>query len=245
MLNNDEPGIQTPHYLGENHHQPFGYHVYLPPDYHEAGEGFPLLVFLHGVGERGDSSKNPIVLNNVLRNGPPRLIANSKWPSQTGMIVVSPQCHETRWFPHQIHQLFEFVFAHYHVDKKAVYLTGLSMGGFGAFHYLEQYASENKIAAAVVVCGGGDVSDVESLKNIPIWAFHGEADNVVPSIYSMTIVNAINEANPTVKAKITIYPTIEHDSWTMTYDGTGMGKESKKYDPFDENIYSWMLKYRT
>jgi predicted peptidase len=243
MLANDKPGMQMPHFLGEDHLQTYGFYAYLPPEYHEDGESFPLLVFLHGVGERGDSSKNPGILRNVLRNGPPKLIASDQWRINNKMIVISPQCHDTRWFPDQVHQFMLYILENYRVDHGAVFLTGLSMGGFGTLHYLENYSSHKVVSAAVTVCGGGNASGASNL-NLPIWAFHGSADKVVPPIYSIEMINAINAANPEVKARLTIFPDVEHDSWTMTYDGSGMGKESRNYDPFDESIYDWMLCYR-
>ncbi|MFW5886245.1 MAG: hypothetical protein ACOCUL_00675, partial [Bacteroidota bacterium] len=99
------------------------------------------------------------------------------------------------------------------------------------------------IAAAIPICGGGQPSKSRALKDIPIWAFHGEEDSVVDVNHSIRMIESINKFGPVEKAKLTIYPGIKHDSWTMTYDHSGMGKESIMYDPFDINIWEWMLQH--
>jgi predicted peptidase len=244
MLAKDKPGLQIPHPLGEIDQQTYGFYTYLPSGYREEGKGSPLLVFLHGVGERGDNLKNPDILRNVLRTGPPYLINAGNWDPNKPMVVVSPQCHETRWFPDQVHRFFHFLLEIYHIDRRAIFLTGLSMGGFGTFQYLENYSSHGLVSAAVTICGGGNAANASSIRNVPVWAFHGDADIVVPPVYSIEMVNAINATTPKERAKLTVYPDVEHDSWTITYNGSGMGKESRKYDSFDQNIYDWMLGHR-
>ncbi|NJK87383.1 MAG: hypothetical protein HC906_16745 [Bacteroidales bacterium] len=93
------------------------------------------------------------------------------------------------------------------------------------------------------VCGGGDISLTMNMTDTPIWAFHGEADNVVQSKYSIAMIQAINSHNPLVKAKLTLFPKVKHNSWTLVYNETGMGKENPGFDKFDISIYDWMYQY--
>jgi predicted peptidase len=133
------------------------------------------------------------------------------------------------------------------IDTSRIYLTGLSMGGYATFDLLSTYGEDAHVAAAVPICGGGELSETgtANLSKIPLWVFHGDVDKTVSPEYSKTIVPAINALNPKVEAKLTVYPGVGHDSWTMTYDGFGMGKEDPAYDPFGQDIYAWMNKYKS
>jgi predicted peptidase len=235
----DTGGIQTPYPLGTTA-SPYGYYIYTPS---EKGPDYPLLVFLHGSGEKGNSSTDPTVLDIVLRNGLPRLIKEKKWKPTYPMIVASPQCHDGSWNGAKIHAFIKFLKMTYNINEKRIYVTGLSMGGYGTFDYLTTTADSCYAAAAVPICGGGNVSKVAGMKYIPQWAFHGDADNTVFPGNSINMVNAINAANPPIHAKLTIYPGVGHDSWSRTYDGSGMGTERSDYDAFNMQIYDWMFQY--
>lgn len=220
----------------------YGHYIYLPGGY-DSGSEYPLIVFLHGMGEIGNSQNNPDELSKVLRGGIPRLIEKKTWNPVFPALVASPQCHEGWWNAKKIHQYIEYIAAKYKVDMNRIYITGLSMGGYGVFDYVGVYGDSSYVAAAAPICGGGNVKQGKSYQNIPIWAFHGDADPTVSIDRSIEMIEAINKQNPMHKAKLTVYPNVGHDSWTMTYDGTGMGKESSDYDSFSEDLYSWMLKY--
>lgn len=235
----DTGGIHTAYPLGTND-SPYGYYVYEPS---VKGPVYPLLVFLHGAGEKGNSSDSPDILNLVLRNGPPLLINKNKWLPRYPVIVVSPQCHDGGWNGTKIHEFITFIIKNYNVNLKRIYVTGLSMGGYGTFNYLTTTADSCYAAAAVPICGAGNTSKVEGMKHIPTWAFHGDADGTVNVSGSINMINAINEANPPLKAKLTIYPGVGHNSWAKTYDGSGMGTESADYDAFNMDIYNWMFQY--
>lgn len=222
----------------------YGHYRYLPGGYKAEGPGYPLIVFLHGSGEKGNSQLHPEDLLKVLRNGPPQLISNKQWHPQYPAIVVSPQCHENWWNPKKIHEFITYLVEKLNVNPNRIYLTGLSMGGFGTFSYVEAYGDLSYAAAVVPICGGGNPEQSGAFVHTPLWAFHGDADKTVLPQGSIDMVNAINEMAPQVKAKLTIYPEVGHDCWTMTYDGTGMGKESKVFDPFNEDIYTWMFQYK-
>jgi predicted peptidase len=243
-LPKDTGGVHKAVLLGADG-SPYGYYLYTPSGYSSTGPRFPLLVFLHGYGEIGNSSSTPAALDKILVAGPPRLIKKGTWTPEFPMIVASAQCHDGWWDANKVKKFIEFVRSTYQVDTTRVYLTGLSMGGYGTYDQLTLFGANAHLAAAVVIAGAVNVSTdkVKKASQIPLWAFHGEDDLTVLPGYSKAIVKAINDLKPEVPAKLTLYPGVGHDSWTKTYDGTGMGKEDPAYDPFSMDIYSWMLQY--
>lgn len=182
------------------------YLLYLPPDY-EKQDAWPLVVFLHGAGERGND------LELVKKHGPPKLIAAGQdFPA----IVVSPQCSNNRWWHAQLLELTALVDdieKNYKVDKSRIYLTGLSMGGFGTWA-LGAYTPE-RFAALVPICGGGEALAARALTKTPIWVFHGAKDAIVPLKRSQDMVDALKRSKGNVE--FTVYPEAQHDSWTETY----------------------------
>lgn len=223
---------------------PLGYYIYTPKGYEKNEAIYPLLVFLHGSGEKGNSMTNPAELSKVLANGPPRLIKDKKWSPRYPMIVVSPQCHDGWWDAAKVHKLIALIVKEYRINSDRIYLTGLSMGGYGTYGYVEAFSDTGYVCAAVPICGGGNTSKALAYKNVPLWAFHGDADPTVNVNNSIDMVKAINAKAPKVKAKLTIYPGIGHDSWSRTYDGKGMGTERTDYDAFNMSIYDWMFQYK-
>jgi predicted peptidase len=183
------------------------YLIYVPKDY-ESKPSWPLLLFLHGAGERGSD------LAKVKTHGPPKLIdAGKDFP----MIVVSPQCPKDRWWTTEqftLAALLDEVESRYHVDRDRVYLTGLSMGGFGTWS-LAAYMPDH-FAAIIPICGGGETMATRRLTKMPTWVFHGAKDGVVPLKRSEDMVAALKQAGGDVK--LTVYPDAGHDSWTATYD---------------------------
>ncbi len=222
---------------------PYGYYIYTPSSYKNDGPEFPLLVFLHGSGERGNSKDDPSKLELVLRNGPPKMIERKTWNPTYPMIVASPQCHEAGWNSELIHEFIEFLITKYKVNIKRIYITGLSMGGYGTFGYVGAFGDLSYAAACVPICGGGNTGLAENFYTVPTWAFHGDADKTVLPSRSIDMINAINEFNPSPNAKLTIYPGVGHNSWSITYDGTGMGTESNEYDTFNQSIFDWMFQF--
>ena len=221
---------------------PYGFYVYAPSTDVEHVK-FPLLVFLHGSGERGNSSEDIQVLDRVFKHGPPKLINQNEWQPSYPVIVASPQCHDTGWFSNNVHEFIKYVIDNYPVNTDRIYLTGLSMGGYGTFDYVYDYGDNGFVSACVPICGGGKTNQTDNYKNIPFWAFHGDEDHSVPVQKSISTINAINELRPEIKAKLTIYPGVAHDSWTQTYNSRGIGSESEDYDAFDQPIYDWMFQY--
>jgi predicted peptidase len=183
------------------------YLLYLPDDY-DAKDAWPLVVFLHGAGERGDN------LERVKVHGPPKLIDQGK---SLPAIVVSPQCAAGRWWHSQLLEvtaLVDEIVAKHKVDQDRIYLTGLSMGGFGTWA-LAAYTPE-RFAALIPICGGGEVLAARALTKVPIWVFHGAKDPIVPLERSEVMVEGLKRAK--AEPKFTVYPDAGHDSWTATYD---------------------------
>ncbi len=231
----------------------FGYYVYIPEDYvNSESEIYPLLVYLHGSGERGNSSDNPSELDKAIIHGPGKLIRAGNWSSNGRIIIVSAQTDGGSWRPEQLKEFLTYLQDVYRADINRVYLTGISMGAYGIYEYLGVYGESANIAAAIPICGGvprgftlNTGEFVNRLAKTPLWAFHGEADDAVSYRQSVDIVSAINTHNPRVPAKVTIFPHVGHDSWTMTYDGSGDGKESAYFAPFDQNVFDWLFQYST
>jgi predicted peptidase len=204
---------QAAHTLDKQVPVKLDYLLYLPKDY-DSQESWPLVIFLHGAGERGND------LELVKKHGPPKLIDEGKdFPA----IVVSPQCGQGRWWHAQLFELTALigdVEAKYKVDKSRIYLTGLSMGGFGTWA-LAAYTPD-RFAALVPICGGGEALGALALVRTPVWAFHGAKDPVVPLKRSQDMVDALTRFKGNVQ--FTIYPEALHDSWTETYNNQDLWK---------------------
>ncbi|MHC4130397.1 MAG: carboxylesterase family protein [Planctomycetota bacterium] len=196
------------------------YWLYLPADYLKVDKEWPLIMFLHGAGESGDN------IDNVLVHGPPRLASEGK---DFPFIIISPQCPMGVGWADKTDELIalcDHITDTYAVDKNRLYITGLSMGGYGTWHLIERYPE--KFAAAAPICGGGDEDNGPKLKNLPIWVFHGAKDGVIPISQSEEMVEAIKEAG-SENIKFTIYPEANHDSWTETYN--------------NPELYEWFLEH--
>ena len=184
--------------------------LYLPKRYHEAEDvKLPLIIYLHGSSRRGRD------VEQVKANGIPPLLDGME---DFDFIVASPQAlanyrWQECWQPDDLILLLDHLLANYRIDPARVYLTGLSMGGYGTWACLSKHA--DRFAAAIPICGGGDPAWAPEMKGLPIWAFHGEDDYVVPIARSEEMVEAVKEAGG--KVKFTRYPDTGHDSFTQTY----------------------------
>jgi hypothetical protein len=237
---------------------PFGCYVYLPSGLDQSSVAYPLLVFLHGAGERGDSALDPGTLDLVLRNGPPRLIERDEWAPPHPMIVVSPQCHSGWWNAADVRSLLVWIDKHYPVDRSHIYLTGLSMGGYGTWNYLGRYGNAAgdslPVAAAAPICGAGNTSQAEAMMQTPIWAFHGTADGTVAPSGSVSMIEALGALTPAVPPRLTLYDGVGHDSWSRTYNGDGIGQGLDTYAdapdvdpwlvPYDVDLYTWFFTHQ-
>ncbi len=186
---------------------------------------YPLVIFLHGAGERGDDNTKQLI-HGVAEFA--RDENRTKYPC----FLIAPQCPEgKRWVEvdwsadthtmpaepgEQARLVLELIAAlqkEFRIDEKRIYLTGLSMGGYGTWDLLCR--KPELFAAGLPICGGGDEKQAKKLVNVPIWAFHGDKDTAVKPQRSRNMIKAIEAAGG--KPKYTEYPGVGHDSWTQTY----------------------------
>jgi predicted peptidase len=230
-----EPGKQLPQSLtvrvldgSSEREKTLHYLLFTPSEYGAGGKRWPLLLFLHGLGECGNNE-----LDRVKIHGPPKLVeSRPDFP----FVVVSPQCPPqpggmkdvpTAWQPEPLMQLVDHLMAKLRIDPTRVYVTGLSMGGYGTWRLAAAYPQ--RFAAAVPICGGGEpLAMSRFLRRVPIWAFHGARDTVVPLAESEQMVSAVRGAGGDIR--FTVYPDVEHDSWTQTYN--------------NDEVYDWLLSHR-
>jgi dienelactone hydrolase len=217
------------------------YLEYLPADYHANSDKYPIVIFLHGIGERGPNTTDTTILKQnigtVTRNGPPLHVKNG---TQFPFILISPQLKSNYgdWPSAYVMEVIEYCKTYLRIDEKRIYLTGLSLGGGGTWWTAQDYAKT--FAAIAPVCGSrNSVTKACNLaaENLPVWAFHGTDDGVVSMTKSVNMVNAINLCLPTPSplAKLTLYPNIGHDSWTNAYQ--------PNHSIHDPNLYEWLLSY--
>jgi len=195
------------------------YLLYLPDGYGADPDAtWPLLLFLHGSGERGED------LGLVRPFGPPSRIERGE---DLPFIVVAPQCPaEEHWEPDTLGALLDRVCATHRVDRDRVYLTGLSLGGLGTWATAAAYP--DRFAAIAPICAPSLWCDYRGLASLPIWCFHGARDPSVPVSESHEMVRRIDEAGGSVR--LTVYEDAAHDSWTRTYE--------------NPEFYTWLLEHR-
>ena len=197
----------------------------LKPLNYDATKKYPLVLFLHGAGERGD--------DNVaqLRHGAP-LFLKPEAREKYACFVIAPQCPaEQKWAdidwasdapvqPEKVSpsmaltlSVMELLRKEFSIDADRLYVTGLSMGGYGTWDLITRFPKQ--IAAAAPVCGGGDKAKAALAKDVPVWAFHGVDDNAVKLVRTVEMIDAIKAAggNPLFSE----YPYLGHDSWTTAY----------------------------
>lgn len=197
----------------------------LKPSPYNADREYPLVIFLHGAGERGSDNKAQ------LKHGMAEF-CKAKWRDKYPCYVLAPQCPEgEKWsdvdwsapsseLPAKPSKSMELVFEladtmvkDSAVNDNRVYITGLSMGGYGTWDALARRPSF--FAAAIPICGGGDPKTAARFAHVPIWCFHGDADQAVPVKRSREMIEALKAAGGS--PKYTEYPGVGHDSWTRTY----------------------------
>ncbi len=196
------------------------YVVFIPHDY-KGDKEYPVILFLHGAGETGTDGEKQAKTGI----GP----AIKKKEKEFPFIVVMPQSEKRTWKADSMDgkralAILDEVMKAYKTDSKRVYLTGLSMGGFGTWSIATAYP--DRWAAIVPICGAGDTKQAAKLKDLPCWCFHGDADTAVKVEGSRTMIQAIKDAGG--MPKYTEYPGVGHNSWDRAY-GTA-------------ELYEWMLK---
>jgi predicted peptidase len=209
------------------------YRVLYPLNY-DAGKKYPVVLLLHGAGERGNDNKAQLMHGA-------RLFADSANRQRFPAIVLFPQCSRSDFWARigrdtskkdslggfgflsnepigkglqLVSDLLDSLVAAKQVNTRNIYVGGLSMGGMGTFELL--WRKPKFFAAAFPICGGGDPSKAAIYgKKYPIWVFHGDKDNVVPVANSRLMVNALQAAK--AKVKYTEYPGVMHDSWNNAF----------------------------
>lgn len=189
---------------------PLSYLIYQPPGFAE--EPRPLLLFLHGVGERGDQPAQ------VAAHGIPALIERGK---NFPFIAISPQCPSDRTWDELTEGLLDLLrhlVVSLRVDESRIYLTGVGMGAFGAWKLASR--APGKFAALVPICGGGDEQWAAALTALPTWVFHGAQDRIVPLESSLRMVQALQAANAPVT--LTVYEDLAHECWERAYQSSAL-----------------------
>jgi predicted peptidase len=213
----------------------YKYLLALPVGYDaRGGREWPLIVFLHGSGERGDD------VWSVARHGPAKLLRASPRESvgqqlAEQFVVVSPQCPKNTWWDTTaLLALLDEVQAKHRIDPRRVYLTGLSMGGFAAWELAGLHPE--RFAAVAPICGGGQLASFfmamthkrQDLRRLPFWVFHGAKDETVPVAESERMVEILKRFQVR-EVQFTVYPDARHDSWTETYA--------------NPELYAWFLRH--
>lgn len=193
--------------------------LFLPEGYEsQRSQRYPLLLFLHGSGQRGDD------LALVREHGPYRVTEPGRGRD---FILVAPQCpHGQRWSTLTLIALLDHIEQQYRVDSSREYVTGLSMGGHATWRLGCEYPQ--RFAAIAPVCGKDHPDQAYRLASVPVWVFHGAKDEVIPISESEMMVRALKEVGADVR--FTVYPEAGHDAWTETYE--------------NDELYDWLLSHR-
>jgi predicted peptidase len=218
----------------------YKYLLALPSDYRaKAPDRWPILLFLHGSGERGDD------VWGAAKHGPPKLLHGKELLASErtaadllarNFIVVSPQCPPNKWWDAEaVLAVLDEVLTTHSADRDRIYLTGMSMGGYGTWTL--GMAHPDLFAAIAPICGGGEfatpfMSSIHKrshLQSLGVWAFHGANDTAVPVTESQRMIEMLEHMGSR-NAKLTIYPDALHDSWTETYA--------------NPELYKWFLRHR-
>jgi predicted peptidase len=189
------------------------YRIYVPES-GGAEEPYPLVLFLHGSGERGSDNRAQTGKNGVMQT-----LLSEENRAEYPCVVLAPQCPEEQWWsdagvPAALMGLLERTKTRHPIDPARVYITGLSMGGFGTWSMLAAYP--DYFAAAIPVCGGGAPEQAPLFHEMPIWVFHGSKDKIVNPQDSRDMVKALEEAGAK-EVKYTEYPTEGHQSWEKAW----------------------------
>jgi predicted peptidase len=193
------------------------YTIFFPHSYTSSGEPAPLLLFLHGMGERGtDFSK-------LMIHGPLKHFDRDTFP----FILVSPLLPDSQvWDAHVLLALLDDLEQRYNIDRTREYVTGLSMGGFGTWDLVA--TAPHRFAAALPIAGGGNPVAACQLRDTPVWAFHGALDTAIPPAQTEEMVEWLRNCGG--KVRLTLYPDATHNAWARTFA--------------DPEVWKWVLAQR-
>ena len=252
-------GDHTPVEFG-NPNTPFGYYEYLPLNFNNtSGETYPLVLFYHGYGERGNGTTD---LSDLLGFGPPKLINEG---ADFEAIIISPQNSDANYTASDFLSLYNYLTTNYPIDLDRVYVTGMSSGGMSTWRALKVHY--DKIAASVPICGTNILDNPSDfLQQTPIWAFHSFNDNVINVSATISNVNDIANIGSSV---MSVYPyqngssaanedysmlfSIENQSWSAVvgsnqpsdklsftlYKDGGHDSWTRTYD--NPDVWSWLF----
>jgi predicted peptidase len=193
------------------------HYLIVKPDDFDTEKKYPLMIFLHGRGESGND------LDKVKIHGPFEKVKELNLP----FIIVAPQTPlDERWDIDMLSALVDHLLEQLPVDRGRVYLTGLSLGGFGTWDLAIR--RPEVFAAVAPICGQGKPSQAKQMADVPVWAFHGAKDSTVALKGSTDMINALYDLGS--DARLTVYPDAGHDSWEATYD--------------NPKLYEWFLSHR-
>ncbi len=197
---------------------PYRMLLFLPEDYVASGPAQPLLVHLHGAGERGND------LAVVRRESLPRRIDEG---FHLPAVVASPQCPPGHsWDSQQVMAVIDHLQREFNIDSRRIYLTGYSMGGYGTWKTAA--LNPERFAAIVPICGGGETDWATQLSGMPVWAFHGQRDESVPVTETTKMIDAIELAGGT--PQLTVYPEGRHNVWDDVYQ--------------NNTLFTWLLSHQ-
>lgn len=237
-----------------------GYIEHLPDDYGlDPQKTFPLLIYNHGNAANAEfAGTNPLAgLDLLLQNaGPPLLLNAGKWDADLPFIVLIPQLANVANIDAaaRMNAFVDYAINTYAVDESRIYMTGWSQGGFLSFFYAVEYA--DRVAAIVSISGGIPV-DADNLpdnfcniEKVPVWAFHGDADDIVPVDSSVESVQLIeSKCQPTILPRLTIFEGKDHVIHHAVFNLTSMQNGSlgdttnPQYDPYDQSLFEWLLNF--
>jgi predicted peptidase len=217
------------------------YYESVPADYNSNSNKYPIVIFLHGIGERGPNTTDKNILEDniykVAKLGPPMYVKNgTKFP----FILISPQLKSNygSWSSSYVMEVINHVKTYLRVDERRIYITGLSLGGGGT--WVTAQDNPKLFAAVVPVCGGYNSPSKAiniAKENLPVWASHGSVDKIVSMSKTVNMVNAINGCTPKPSplAKLTIYSGVAHNAWSYAYR-----TDHSLHTP---NVYEWMMSF--
>ena len=203
----------------------FNFLLFLPENESEKiNDKYPTILFLHGIGELGSD------LQVLKREGLPKILDGDK---NFPFIVISPQCpSSTEWYytnednVRAMNNMLDDAIKRFPIDTSRIYITGLSMGGIGTWYY--SIKMPERFAAMAPVAFRGDGWSCCPAKDIPVWAFHGQNDNVIPLSSAQSLVNQFKQCGGNIE--FTVYPSTGHDCWTKTYN--------------NNELYTWFLQHQ-
>jgi predicted esterase len=227
----------------------FGYIEQIPADYGEDSTiKYPLFIYHHGAGAEASSMNltrktSLFDLSNSWDGGPSRMAIRNHWNTNFPLIALSPQRSYFKTDITRIDAFVDYAIKNYQVDPERIYMGGFSAGAYISWEYAIKYPS--KVAAILPLAGTvfeKSLADIYDAKDVAVWAFHGTDDPVVEVKKAKKSVAAFNECKPKKQAKLTLFDGVGHSSHQMALDLTGMFNYSELGAPFDENIYSWLMK---